>query len=273
MGYGSYVAACAEVSVSDDGRLKIHRIVAATNPGHVVNPAQIERQVAGSFVYGLSALLYGEMHGQWRRDRADQFRHLQRHAHRRDAEGRDRHHADRRFLGRRRRADDRVAAPAVLNAIFAATGKRIRTMPLMNHDLKAGVRREMEPVRDRRRAPARRSADPADGAVYAALAVSIGRRRGRSTAAAGRQLVLGLPCGERRGRDAGAASGRPPAPRDRRGDAGVPLRQAAGDVMDRIAKGFSDDEIAAPSRPGTPRSRRRKRCRASHRAAAPGATS
>jgi isoquinoline 1-oxidoreductase beta subunit len=43
MGYGSYVAACAEVSVSPDGRLKIHRIVAATNPGHVVNPAQIAR--------------------------------------------------------------------------------------------------------------------------------------------------------------------------------------------------------------------------------------
>jgi isoquinoline 1-oxidoreductase beta subunit len=60
MGYGSYVAACAEVSVSTDGRLKIRRIVAAANPGHVVNPAQIERQVAGSFVYGLSAALYGE---------------------------------------------------------------------------------------------------------------------------------------------------------------------------------------------------------------------
>src|SRR6185369_17384725 len=60
MGYGSYVAAIAEVSVGDDGRLKIHRIVAATDPGHVVNPAQVERQVSGSFVFGLSALLYGE---------------------------------------------------------------------------------------------------------------------------------------------------------------------------------------------------------------------
>ena len=55
MGYGSYVAGVAEVSVSDDGVLKIHRITAATDPGHVVNPAQIERQIAGSFVYGLSA--------------------------------------------------------------------------------------------------------------------------------------------------------------------------------------------------------------------------
>ena len=64
MGYGSYVAACAEVSVSKEGRLKIHRIVAATNPGHAVNPAQIERQVAGSFVYGLSAAALRRNHGQ-----------------------------------------------------------------------------------------------------------------------------------------------------------------------------------------------------------------
>ena len=43
-----------------DGQLKIHRIVAATDCGHAVNPQQIEAQVEGSFVYGLSAMLYGE---------------------------------------------------------------------------------------------------------------------------------------------------------------------------------------------------------------------
>src|SRR5918993_852242 len=59
MGYGSYVAACAEISM-DGNKLKIHRIVAATDPGHVVNPAQVERQINGSFVFGLSALIYGE---------------------------------------------------------------------------------------------------------------------------------------------------------------------------------------------------------------------
>jgi isoquinoline 1-oxidoreductase beta subunit len=61
MGYGSYVAGVSEVSVSSDGILKIHKITAATDPGHTVNPAQIERQIAGSFVYGLSAALYGEI--------------------------------------------------------------------------------------------------------------------------------------------------------------------------------------------------------------------
>src|SRR5207237_9424871 len=60
MGYGSYVAAAAEVSVSPKGDLKIHRIVAATNPGHAVNPQQIEAQIEGSFVYGLSALIHQE---------------------------------------------------------------------------------------------------------------------------------------------------------------------------------------------------------------------
>ncbi len=52
-GFGSYVAACAEVSVSREGALTVHRIVAATDPGYAVNPQQIEAQVEGSFVYGL----------------------------------------------------------------------------------------------------------------------------------------------------------------------------------------------------------------------------
>ena len=58
--FGSYVAACAEVSVNARGAIKIDRIVAATDPGYCVNPQQTEAQVEGSFVYGLSALLYGE---------------------------------------------------------------------------------------------------------------------------------------------------------------------------------------------------------------------
>src|SRR5262244_1373677 len=59
MAFGSYVAACAEVSV-DGNKVNIHRIVGATDPGYAVNPAQIERQIAGSFVYGLTGLFYGE---------------------------------------------------------------------------------------------------------------------------------------------------------------------------------------------------------------------
>src|SRR5260370_8202999 len=59
MGFNSYTAAVAEISMNND-KLKVHRIVAATDCGTAVNPAQIERQIAGSFVYGLSALFYHE---------------------------------------------------------------------------------------------------------------------------------------------------------------------------------------------------------------------
>ena len=48
-----------EISVTEGNKIKVHRIVASTDPGYVVNPAQVERQIAGSFVYGLSALFYG----------------------------------------------------------------------------------------------------------------------------------------------------------------------------------------------------------------------
>src|SRR5207302_1870248 len=60
MGYGSYSAAVAEVSVSNDGKVKIHRMVLAINCGHAVNPGQIAAQVEGSVAYGLTATFYGE---------------------------------------------------------------------------------------------------------------------------------------------------------------------------------------------------------------------
>ena len=89
MGFGSYVAACAEVSV-DGNKVKMHRIVGATDPGYAVNPAQIERQIAGSFVYRPDRAVLRRMHRQGRRDRADQLRHLRDDADRADAEGRKR---------------------------------------------------------------------------------------------------------------------------------------------------------------------------------------
>ncbi len=131
--------AVAEVSVGDDGRLKIHRIVAATNPGHVVNPAQIERQVAGSFVYGLSAMLYGEITvngGAVEQTNFDTY-NVMRIDEMPKVETVIVPTGD--FWGGVGEPTIAVAAPAVLNAIFAATGKRIRTMPLMNHDLKGGL--------------------------------------------------------------------------------------------------------------------------------------
>jgi isoquinoline 1-oxidoreductase beta subunit len=127
--FASYTAACAEVSV-DNGKLKIHRIVAAIDPGHAVNPQQIEAQVEGSFVFGLSALLYGEItvkDGGIEQANFDSYPMLL---------------MDEMpkvdviimpsgdFWGGVGEPTTVVAAPAVLNAIYAATGKRIREVPL-----------------------------------------------------------------------------------------------------------------------------------------------
>jgi len=134
MGFGSYVAAAAEVSV-DKGQLKIHRIVAATDAGHAVNPAQIERQVEGSFVYGLSACLYGECTvkgGRMEQENFDTYEVL-RLAEMPAVETIVMPSGG--FWGGVGEPTIAVAAPAVLNALFAATGKRIRTLPLKNHPL------------------------------------------------------------------------------------------------------------------------------------------
>ena len=135
MGLGSYVAAAAEISVTEGNKIKVHRIVAATDPGTVVNPAQVERQVAGSFVFGLVGVVLWPVHGEGRTDRADQLRHLQLDAHPRDAEGGSDRDAERRFRGGVGEPTITVAAPAVLNAYFAATGKRIRSVPLSKFDI------------------------------------------------------------------------------------------------------------------------------------------
>ena len=136
MGYGSYVAGIAEVSVSPEGMLKIHKITAATNCGHVVNPAQIERQVAGSFAYGLSAALYGEItvkDGAVEQTNLDSY-NIMRLEEMPKVETVLVPTND--FWGGVGEPTIAVAAPAVLNAIAKATGKRVRDLPLMHHDLK-----------------------------------------------------------------------------------------------------------------------------------------
>ena len=132
MGYGSYSAAVAEVSVGKDGKLKVHRMVLALNCGHAVNPDQIAAQVEGSVAYGLSATLYGE-------NTVDKGRIVENNFHTypilRLAEmpkvetvivpSYD-------FWGGVGEPTICVVAPAVLNAIHAATGRPMRTLPLRN---------------------------------------------------------------------------------------------------------------------------------------------
>jgi isoquinoline 1-oxidoreductase subunit beta len=135
MGYGSYVAGAAEISVTDGNKIKVHRIVASTDPGYVVNPAQVERQIAGSFVYGLSALFYGGCtvkDGRIEQTNFDTYNSMRINEMPKvesvmvPSGG---------FWGGVGEPTIGVAAPAVLNAYFAATGKRIRSVPLRDQNI------------------------------------------------------------------------------------------------------------------------------------------
>jgi isoquinoline 1-oxidoreductase beta subunit len=135
MCFGSYVAAVAEISVTDRNKIKVHRIVAATDPGYAVNPAQIERQIAGSFVYGLSALFYGGCtvkDGRVEQTNFDTYNSM-RIGEMPKVEAIIMPSGG--FWGGVGEPTIAVAAPAVLNAFFAATGNRIRSVPLSNHDI------------------------------------------------------------------------------------------------------------------------------------------
>jgi isoquinoline 1-oxidoreductase subunit beta len=132
MGYGSYSAATAEVSIGADGKVKVHRMVLALDCGHAVNPDQIAAQVEGSVAYGLSALFYGENtveKGRMVQQNFDTFG-VVRLAHMPKVETVIVPTYD--FWGGVGEPTICVVAPAVLNAIQAATGKPVRTLPLKN---------------------------------------------------------------------------------------------------------------------------------------------
>jgi isoquinoline 1-oxidoreductase beta subunit len=133
--YASYVAAAAEISVTDGNKIKVHRIVAGTDPGYAVNPAQIERQIAGSFVYGLSGLIYGGCTVNDGRIEQTNFDTYNSMRIREMPKVESIVMPSGGFWGGVGEPTIGVAAPAVLNAYFAATGKRIRSVPLRDHDI------------------------------------------------------------------------------------------------------------------------------------------
>jgi isoquinoline 1-oxidoreductase beta subunit len=132
--FNSYVAGAAEISVTDGNKVKVHRLVGATDPGYAVNPAQIERQVAGSFVYGLSGAFLQECTVKDGRIEQTNF-----------------HEYNSMRIAQMPKVETVliqgggtvwggigepticVAAPAVMNAFYRATGKRLRSVPLKNH--------------------------------------------------------------------------------------------------------------------------------------------
>ena len=130
MGYGSYSAAVAEVSVSGEGKVKVHRMVLALDCGHAVNPDQIVAQVEGSVAYGLSAAFYGDCtvaNGRMTELNFDRYQIL-RLAEMPKVETVIVPSYD--FWGGVGEPTISVVTPAVLNAVFAATGKPVRSLPL-----------------------------------------------------------------------------------------------------------------------------------------------
>ena len=131
--FASYVAACAEISVAEGKKVKVRRIVAASDMGYAVNPAQIERQIAGSFVYGLSALFMEACtvkDGQIEQTNFDTYDSM-RIAQMPKVESIVMPSGG--FWGGVGEPTICVAAPAVLNALYRATGKRVRSFPLKVH--------------------------------------------------------------------------------------------------------------------------------------------
>src|SRR5262245_22881893 len=133
MAFNSYVAACAEISVSGGDKVKVQRIVCATDPGYAVNPAQIERQIAGSFVYGLSAVFMEECTVKNGRIEQDNFHVFDSMRVAQMPKVESIIMPSGGFWGGVGEPTICVAAPAVLNAFFAATGRRLRTFPLKHH--------------------------------------------------------------------------------------------------------------------------------------------
>lgn len=135
--FGSYVAQVAEVSVAKDGNVRVHRVVCAVDCGQVVNPDTVNAQMESGIVYGLTAALYGEITLK-------------------DGRVEQRNFYDYKMLRMNEMPKVEVyivpstekhggvgepgtppIAPAVVNAIFAATGKRIRSLPIRREELRS----------------------------------------------------------------------------------------------------------------------------------------
>jgi isoquinoline 1-oxidoreductase beta subunit len=134
--FGSYVAEVAEVSIAPDGTPKVHRVVAAVDCGLTVNPLTIARQIEGAIVYGLSAALYGRI--SFKDGRVEQGNFHDYQVLRMNEMPKVEVHilASTEKPGGIGEPGTPPIAPAVTNAIFAATGKRIRTLPIDAASLK-----------------------------------------------------------------------------------------------------------------------------------------
>jgi isoquinoline 1-oxidoreductase beta subunit len=139
--FGTIVVHVAEVEVTDAGAVKVHRFTSAADCGMVVNPDGFRAQVESAVIFGLSAALYGEItieHGAVEQQNFTDYEvvrlaetpEIEVYFHESDAP-----------LGGAGEPGIPPVAPAVVNAVFAATGVRIRELPVKNHPLAVSARR------------------------------------------------------------------------------------------------------------------------------------
>jgi isoquinoline 1-oxidoreductase beta subunit len=131
--YGSYAAHVAEVSVAPTGKVRVHKIVCAIDPGIAVNPDQVKAQMEGGAIYALTAVFYGEItidRGRVTQSNFHDYRMLRID----EAPEIEVHILDSgEAPGGLGEPGVPTVAPAVCNAIFAVTGRRIRKLPLEHY--------------------------------------------------------------------------------------------------------------------------------------------
>jgi isoquinoline 1-oxidoreductase beta subunit len=131
--YGSYTSAVAELSVDKNGEVRIQRLVLGVDPGYVVNPDNVIAQMQGSSVFMLTAMFWGEITIKDGRVEQSNFHDYRMMRLREMPKVEVVIAPSGGFWGGVGEPGQASIAPAVCNAIFAATGKRVRSLPLKNH--------------------------------------------------------------------------------------------------------------------------------------------
>ena len=129
-GWDTYLALVAEVEVSKSGEVRVRRVVCAVDCGTVVNPDTVKAQMEGGIIFGISGALYGEVtlkNGRVEQSNFNDYRVLRMNEAPAIEVHLIRNNEKPGGIGEPATA---ATAPALANAIFAATGKRIRRLPL-----------------------------------------------------------------------------------------------------------------------------------------------
>jgi isoquinoline 1-oxidoreductase beta subunit len=134
--FGSWVAQAADVSVDSDGKVRVHKVVCAIDCGRIVNPDTIEAQMESGIVFGLSAALYGAITFKDGRVEQSNFHDYEMVRMEDMPEVRVYIVQSDAPAGGVGEPGVPPIAPAVVNAVFQATGKRIRHLPIRAEELK-----------------------------------------------------------------------------------------------------------------------------------------